>query len=300
MGRRGIVSGDDHRAIGLGASAMAAVLWGFGSIFVALTFAPGLVLTFYRLWLGAALFCVLVYATGRRLSTSLFGATWLGGILLAGDMALFYSAVKLTSIIDVTVIGAFQPALVMLAAPRIFGERLGRRDVGWILLAMVGVTVAVIGPGTTSHHEVVGDLLAVGSLVSFSAYWLVSKRARQEHGALEYTTGVTIMAALAVTPIVLVSGQSLARVELGDWFWISLLVVVPGGGHLAMNWAHRYVDASISSAISCLAPLVAAVVAIPVLGQGLTFVQVIGVTVGLAAISMIAMRQRLPALSPLE
>jgi len=44
---------------------MAAVLWGFGSIFAALTFAPGLVLTFYRLWLGAALFCVVVYATGR-------------------------------------------------------------------------------------------------------------------------------------------------------------------------------------------------------------------------------------------
>lgn len=67
-----------------------------------------------------------------------------------------------------------------------------------------------------------------------------------------------------------------------------------------MNWAHRYVDASISSALSRLTPLVAAVVAIPVLGQSLTFSQAIGVTVGLAAISMIAMRQRGPAVSQLE
>ncbi|HEY5304637.1 MAG TPA: DMT family transporter [Acidimicrobiales bacterium] len=111
--------------------------------------------------------------------------TWLGAILLVGDMALFYSAVKLTSIIDVTVIGASQPALVMLAAPRFFGERLGRRDVVWILLAAVGVTVAVIGPGTTGHHKLAGDLMAVGSLVSFSGYWLVSQRAREEHGAVE-------------------------------------------------------------------------------------------------------------------
>jgi len=163
-------------------------------------------------------------------------ATWLGGIFLAGDMALFYSAVKLTSIVDVTVIGAFQPALVLIAARRLFGERMGRWDVAWIVLAMTGVAVAVLGPGVASHHQLIGDLLAVGTLVSFSAYWLVSKHARQLHDALEYTAGVTIMAAVAITPIVLLSSESLGHVKVGDWLWIFLLTVVPGSGHLVMNW----------------------------------------------------------------
>src|ERR1035441_4262273 len=45
--------GDARRqAIGLAASALASVGWGFGAIFARLTSAPGLVLTFYRLWLG--------------------------------------------------------------------------------------------------------------------------------------------------------------------------------------------------------------------------------------------------------
>jgi drug/metabolite transporter (DMT)-like permease len=66
-----------------------------------------------------------------------------------------------------------------------------------------------------------------------------------------------------------------------------------------MNWAHRYVDASISSVIGCLSPLVAAGAAMVFLGQPLTAVQVVGVVVGLAAISVVAARHREPVDFPL-
>jgi drug/metabolite transporter (DMT)-like permease len=67
-----------------------------------------------------------------------------------------------------------------------------------------------------------------------------------------------------------------------------------------MNWAHRYVEASVSSAISCLSPLVAAVAAMVILGQPLTVVQVGGVLVGLAAIAVVAARHIEPVGSQLE
>jgi drug/metabolite transporter (DMT)-like permease len=289
-----------RQPIGLGASALAAILWGFGGIFAVLISAPGLVLTFYRLWLGAALLLVVTYASGRKLTWATVRASWLGGVFLAGDMALFFSAVKFTTIVDATVIGAFQPVLVLIAARRLFGERMGRWDVFWILLATIGVSVAVLGPGVTDHHQMTGDLLAVGSLLCWSAYWLVAKHARQMHDAMEYTAGVTITAAVTITPIVLLSGPSLGRVEASDWLWIFLLAIVPGGAHLVMNWAHRYVEASVSSAISCLSPLVAAVAARVILGQPLTAVQVGGVLVGLAAIAAVAARHHEPVESQLQ
>jgi drug/metabolite transporter (DMT)-like permease len=257
-------------------------------------------LTFYRLWLGAGFLSVLVYASGRRLTWATMRGSWLGGILLAGDMAMFFSAVKLTSIVDVTVIGALQPALVFLVARRLFSERLGRWDAFWIVLAMTGVTVTVIGSSVSTHHHVAGDLMAVGSLLCWAAYWLVAKRARAKLDTLEYTAGVMIVAALTLVPVVWLSGQSLGRVNAGDWLWIFLLTTVPGGAHLAMNWAHRYVDASISSAISCLNPLVAAVAAMAILGQPLTIVQVLGALAGLLAVAVIAARHRQPAASQLE
>jgi len=180
-------TGSGRRSVGLGASVLAAIGWGFGGVFARLTSAPGLVLTFYRLWLGALLLTVVVYASGRRLSWETLRTSWLGGVFLGGDMAMFFSAVKLTSVVDATVISAVQPALVLIAARPLFDERIGRWDVFWILLAMAGVATTVLGPGVTSHHELVGDLLAVGALLSWSAYWLVSKHARAMQNALEYT-----------------------------------------------------------------------------------------------------------------
>jgi drug/metabolite transporter (DMT)-like permease len=103
-----------------------------------------------------------------------------------------------------------------------------------------------------------------------------------------------------LTGIVLVSGQSLRRVEAGDWLWICLLAVVPGSAHLLMNWAHRYVDASISSVIGASNPVVAAGAAVVILGQSLTLIQVLGGLVGLAAIGVVAARHRQPAESPIE
>ena len=227
-----------RRAIGLGGSVLAAIGWGFGAIFATLASAPGLVLTFYRLWLGAVL--LVDHSCTSRAAGSAGGryaSSWFGGIFLGGDMAMFFSAVKLTSVVNATVISAVQPAIVLIAARRLFGERMGRWDVFWIVVAMGGVAAAVVGPGVTSRDELLGDLLAVGALFSWSAYWLVSKHARAEQNALEYTAGVTIVAALMLTVIVPLSRQSLGQVESGDWLWIGLLAVVPGTAHLLMNWA---------------------------------------------------------------
>jgi drug/metabolite transporter (DMT)-like permease len=284
--------------VGLGASAFAAICWGFAGVFVVLSSAPGLVLTFYRLWLAAAMLMAILHASGRRFSWAIARSSWPGGVLLAGDMAMFFSAVKYTSVVDATVISAVQPALVLIAARPMFGERVGRWDVVWILLAMAGVTVAVVGPGVSGHDQVLGDLLAVGSLLFWTGYWLVSKRSREQLGAMEYTTGVTLMAAVTMIPIVLLSGQSLGRFHVGDILWIFLLTIVPGGGHLAMNWAHRYVDATISSVIGCLSPLVAAGAAAIFLGQMLTALQLSGVVLGLGAIAAVAARHREPVEFP--
>jgi drug/metabolite transporter (DMT)-like permease len=278
---------------GLVVAVVAASAWGISTVFVVLTIAPGLVVTFYRLWISSALFLVILYGSGRRMNRVILRATWLGGLFLAANMAMFFSAIKFISVVDVMVISAVQPAVVLIAARRIFGERMGRWDVMWIVLSMVGVCMAVLGPGqVSSHHQLIGDLLAVGAMICWSGYWLVSKHARAVHDALEYTVGVTVVAAVAITPIVLMSGQSIVRVASGDWFWIVLLAIVPGGGHLLMNWAHRYVVASVTSVIGCLAPLVAAVSAWVILGQRLSAFQCGGLLIGLTSIAVVAARQR--------
>ena len=161
-----------------GAATAAMVAWGFSGVLIVLTKEPGLVVALERLLLGVPLVGALLALTQRRLDWSTFWRTVPGGVLLCGDMAMFFSAVKLTSIADATVIGALQPALVLFVAGPLFGEKPVRADVVWTAVAIAGVGVVMLGTGGTGSHQVLGDLLAFGSLCSWTGYWLVSKQAR--------------------------------------------------------------------------------------------------------------------------
>lgn len=287
-------------ALGVGASSLAAVGWGFAGVFASLTSVSGVVLTFYRTWIGTALLTAALYVGGRRMSVHVIRVSAVGGLLLAADMSLFFSSVKLTSVAVTTVIGALQPALVMLMAGRLLGERVDRLNIVWTAVAIVGVAIIVLGGGTPDHHERLGDLLAVGSLLAWAGYFVAAKRAQPRIDALDYTAGVTLVAAAATSVVVLVSRASFGVEHGRDWLWICLLAVVPTGAHLMMNWAHRYLDASISSVIGSANPIVAAIAAYFVLGQGLDPLQIAGGSIGIVAISVVAARRRHVPTSPVE
>ncbi len=70
------------------------------------------------------------------------------------------------------------------------------------LVSIAGVATVAVGARVPSGHTLVGDALAVGSLLAFTGYWLVSKRAGTGSvGAGQYTAGVMIVAALAMAPV---------------------------------------------------------------------------------------------------
>jgi len=301
--------GSEGNLPGLGAATVAMVAWGFSGILVALTTQPALVVALERMALGVPLVAVMLTVSRRRLS---WQALWLsvpGGVLLCGDIALFYSAVKLTSIADATIIGALQPALVLFVARPLFGERVSFTQVLWTLVAVVGVGAVVAGSGPKGTDAALGDWLAAGSMCCWTGYWLVSKYVRTPHagtgakaaltpneaagealGPVEYTSGVMLVATVAMVPVTLLSGEHLGWGTQADWLWMALLALIPGGAHVLLNWAHRFVGVSVSSVIVSVNPVVAAGAAAVVLGQAVDAVQVVGGVAAIVAVSMVARR----------
>ncbi|MGO9657178.1 MAG: DMT family transporter [Acidimicrobiales bacterium] len=303
-------------APGVGAATFAMVVWGLSAVLVVLVKQPGLVVALERLWLGVPFVGALLVISRRRLNRSILWRAVPGGILLCGDIALFFSAVKLTSIADATVIGALQPALVLLVAGPLFGERPRGADVAWTAVAIAGVSVVVLGAGGTGRHQALGDFLAFGSLCCWTGYWLVSKRARSRPlgavgdgrpgaggggvlGSIEYTSAVMLVAAVVVVPVSLLSGEPLSAGTPLDWLWLGLMTVVPGSAHLVLNWAHRFVAVSVSSVIVSVNPIVAAGAATVVLHQSLDLLQVTGGLVAVFAAAIVARRAaRVGAVEP--
>lgn len=278
--------------LGMAAAAFAAAGWGIASVFIKLARLPPLTLTEYRLALASGILLVALLASGHRLRFADLRLAVPGGVFLCADMACFFAAVEKTRIADAAVISSLQPALVMLAAGRLFRERIDGWDVLWTALAIAGVGAVVLGAGIPHGTGVVGDVLAIASLLAWTGYFLVSKRARPSIGALEYTFWVTVVAAVVLLPVAVISGEHLGVGHSSAWLWIVLLALVPGTGHLLINWAHRGVNVSVSSVIGASNPIFAAGGAWLVLGQGLDLAEVVCGTLAIGAICVVAGRKR--------
>ncbi|MGH9107008.1 MAG: DMT family transporter [Acidimicrobiales bacterium] len=277
-----------QQALGMTGAAAAVLFWGMGPVLFELADLGSLQFLFYRLWMGAGFMALVLLVSRRSLRWSLLRRALPGGVLLCADMALFFGALTRTSVTDATVIGVLQPALVLVVAGRWFGDRVGRRGVAWTGLAIAGAVVVVGGGGGINGHGLTGDALAFGSLLAWTGYWLVSKRVTAGTGPLEYTAGVMIVAAVAATPVVALSGELTSRVPRLSWLWVGLMVLVPGSGHILINWAHRFVDVSVSSVIGAANPVVAAASALAVLGEHLSAAQIVGGLVAVGAIAVVA------------
>lgn len=188
-------------------------------------------------------------------------------------------------------------ARVLLVAGRWFGEPVGARQVGWTALAIAGVVVVVLGSGP-HMLSVRGDLLAVGSMLCWTGYWLVSKRARADVEPVEYTADVMIVTTLAMTPLALLSREPLSGLTHTDLLWLLLMAVVPGSAHLLINWAHRFLDVAVSSVIVSVNPVAAAGFALVLLGQPLHWLQVVGGVIAVGAVALVASRADQQKASP--
>jgi drug/metabolite transporter (DMT)-like permease len=276
----------------LGAAAVfAAILgWSINNTLVKLADIPSLAFGFYRLWAGALAMFVVLAVLGRRLTWRQAKASAPGGALLGMEVMLFFTALKLTSVADVVVIGALQPGLTLLVAGPLFGERITRYEAGWTAVSVVGVMLVTIGSSGTPVWSLGGDLLAVGALMAWTVYFLVSKHVRAEVPALEYMTGVTVVAAAVVTPMALASGQVARGIEPADAAWLVLFVLLGQSGHLLLAWAHGQVDVSVSSLLMLAQPIASSVAAWIILGEPFTALGVVGGLVVVASVAAIVGR----------
>lgn len=278
-----------HRRTAIVAVSVTTALWGSVGVLVKTTSITGLTFAMYRLWLGVLVHLAALLIMRRRLAWSTFKACAPGGALFALEISLSFTAVKLTTVANAAIIGALSPILILFAAGRMFGERPGRREGALAALSLTGVVIVALGASGSPAWSPVGDLLALVGTLSWTSYWLFSKRARANASALEYMTSVMIAGALTVTPVaLLVGGFPPAAPTTKDWAVLALVVLVPGAmGHLLVAWSHRHVESWLSALITQCAPVVSAIAAWPVLGERLTPLVVLGGLVVLAATGLV-------------
>lgn len=246
---------------------------------------PALVISFYRLWISVPALAVAAKASGRKIWTRPPKWALVGGLLFASHQVLFFQALKSTTVANVMIIGALQPALVAVVSMPLFKERVTRIQVVWMTVGIAGVVTVVAGSAGSPAWSGWGDFLAVLNIVAFTAYFLASKQARKDIDTTTYSLVMTTTAGLVMAVICIATTQPMMRYDVKEWIVVATIALIPGTmGHFAVNWAHPRVPAVTSSTILLGLPALSAAGAWIVLGESMTPAAIAGSLVAIIAI----------------
>jgi drug/metabolite transporter (DMT)-like permease len=281
-----------HPVAGVIAAAASVVVWGMSSVMIKqVDGVSGIVISFHRLWIGAVLTSVGFLLTGGRFTRRLLRLALPGGLAFGLDIVLFFSALQKTTVANATIIGALQPVLVLAIARRLFGESPRLTDAFWACVAIAGAVIVVVNATDSGQAGREGDLLAIAALFAWTWYFIASKQARVELGSFEYLAGLSVVAAAAVTPVVLLTGEKLAVPQTSDWLIIVAIAVINGAlGHFLMNWSHAHVPIVVVSIMTLAIPVFAAAAAAVFIDEHLTLAQVGGMALVIASLSIVVLR----------
>jgi len=283
---------ESAQSLGVLAAAVAVSAWGISGVVAKDLDMGGIAIAAYRFTIYGLVVGAFMWVRGNRVDRRVMRASMLGGVALGADVAFFFSAVKLTTVANATVIGALQPVVVSIVAWRVFGERIDRRDVLLGVVALCGVIAVVLGATNSAEWSLTGDLLAVGALFSWSAYFVFSKKAKSVITPGEYTVGAALWTGAINIPLALLFGQSLGWPTLPSWIGLIGLTFGAGVlGHALMNWSIQTIPLWISSTFTLLVPIVSATAAWIWLGEPLSTQQLIAMGIVLLALGGIVANQ---------
>ena len=256
---------------------------GWSALFVRWSGVPGWTSAFWRMTLAQLVFVPWALASwrhrdqGRRPSQKAVLAAVIAGAFFAADLALFNTAVMVSSAANATLLGTNAPIFVALGAWLLYRDRPTRRFWAGFALSFIGM-IAIVGMDLLRHPRLgLGDAMAVGGAACYAGYLLYVRRSRLEIDALTFSAISGVTASLTLLVICLALGTPLWGYPAHSWWaLLGLALVTQVVGHLSVAYALGRLPVSVTSiALLGQAPITA-LLAVPLLGEGLTALQLLG------------------------
>lgn len=261
------MSGSRYLLLGIGVAAISCA-----AVLVRIAQAPPLAIAASRLAIAAAILLPFGVTRARDELRDLVRAQWrwllLAGVLLAIHFALWIASLSHTSVASSVVLVTSTPFFVALASWLFFRERLMRSTFVGVAVSLAGaffIGYSGISRGGTAMS---GNFLALGAALGMAGYLLVGRRLRRRAGLLAYSTAVFIVAAVVLLAAVAVSQTPLAGYDAKTYAAMLALALLPQlVGHVSLNWALKYLPATMVTVAVLGEPVGASLLAWATLGE---------------------------------
>ena len=203
----------------------------------------------------------------------------LGMLGVALNQVFFVVGIAHTSVAHAAIMIALTPVLVLLIASATGQERLQPGKFLGLLIAMSGVVIVQLASGSDRTASFLGDVLVFGAAVTFAIFSVNSKRSIGQIKGVTLNTFAYVGSGIALAPVVLWQGSGFAFLQVSWLAWLSVVYMALFSSvlcYVIYHYALTYIPASRVAAFSYLQPLLATLMAIPVLGEHPTRSLVLG------------------------
>jgi len=255
------------RAVSVAVLCLGIIAISFGSIFVRLCQAPALIIAAYRLLIASAILLPFQLSKSNlpnpiqtRKENFLY---FLAGVFLAFHFASWVGSLRYTSVASSVVLVDTNPLFVALFSWWFLRERVSRRVIMGILLAVLGGILVARADAGIGHDTLKGDGLALLGAMMMSGYMLVGRAIRARAQLVGYVFRVYATAAAVLTVLCLVTQSNWVHYSGSTFLFLALSALVPQSiGHTSLNWALRYFSAPRVAVCTLFEPVGASLLAL--------------------------------------
>ena len=242
------------------------------SIFIRLAEAPPLTVAAYRMCIATVIVAATAgvagrggFAAVRRADLPLLGGS---GVFLAAHFALWITSLAHTSVASSVLLVTTTPVFVAVGAHFASPDKVGRLTALAVAVSVAGGVIIAAGDWAEGERHLLGDALALGGAVAVAGYLLVGRRVRVRIPTLPYITIVYAAAAVVLLVAAVASGAPMFGLPAESYFWMAMAALLPQAvGHSLLNWALGYLPAVNVTLAVRAEPVLATLLAIPVLGE---------------------------------
>lgn len=238
-------------------------------------------LALYRAVLAALLIAVFLLVTKQQIPVANMKKELplllASGVAMGFNWILLFEAYKYTTVSVATLSYYFAPVIVTLVCPILFKEKLTGKQIVCFVMSTLGL-VLITGIGDVgSGSDFTGILFGLGAALFYATVILLNKFIKNVTGIhrtfLQFLSVIVIL----IPYVTMTSGVTLGN--LNGIGWINLLIV--GFIHTGVTYCMYFsslkeLPGQKAAILSYIDPLVAVLISVTVLGESMTFWQVIG------------------------
>lgn len=239
-------------------------LSGIGPILVRISPVDPAATAFWRLLLSCIPAAIVAWRApgmpGRDIALAL-----VAGVMLAGDLVLWNASIVRTSVMEATLLVMIYPLLVALLPSLWTRRRPNGRVVGGGLVAFLGIAV-LAGARGAAGGDMLGNGMALLAAMFYAVCYLISADLCRRQAAATVTFWILVGATLGALPVALMQDHILPATAAG-WASLAAQSVLAFFSQLLVARALRTLDAGASAVAGYGQPVIATLLAWPILGQ---------------------------------